>query len=107
MPCRSLSAHRDLLAKSRRCFPTQDVIHPDLGRRTAALEQQAVHDIDHLFTLDPLIDVDRQALAGIGIDNISSLNQLRFCQILLILAGSIFRDRVTVGPSCSRQQKNR
>ncbi|KFL48722.1 hypothetical protein IL54_4587 [Sphingobium sp. ba1] len=60
-----------MVERPRNKFRT--IIHPDLGRRTAALEQQAVHDIDHLFTLDPLIDVDRQALAGIGIDNISSL----------------------------------
>ncbi len=36
------------------------VVHPDLGRCAAALEQQAIHDIDDLFTLDPMIHVDRQ-----------------------------------------------
>ena len=39
------------------------IVHPDLGGRSAAFEQQAIHDIDHLFTLDPLIDVDRQTLS--------------------------------------------
>jgi len=51
------------------------IVHPDLGGRAASLEQQPVHDIDHLLALDALIHPDREALAGIGIDNISSLNQ--------------------------------
>jgi len=45
------------------------IVHPDLRGWAATLEQQAIHDIDHLFAFDPLIDVDRQALAGVGIDD--------------------------------------
>ena len=45
------------------------IVHPDLGGGAATFKQQAVHDSDHLLTLDPLIDMNRQALAGVGIDD--------------------------------------
>lgn len=45
------------------------VVHPDRCRRTAALEQQPVHDIDKLLALDPLVSMDGKALSGIGIDH--------------------------------------
>ena len=38
------------------------IVHPDLCRRTAPLEQQPIHDIDNLFALDPLVSMDGKAL---------------------------------------------
>lgn len=52
------------------------IVHPDLGGWSAAFEQQAIHDIDHLFTLDPLIDVDHQTLAGVSVHDGQSADRL-------------------------------
>jgi hypothetical protein len=45
------------------------VVHPDLCRRTATLEQQPVHDIDDLLALDPLVSMDGKSFSGVGIDH--------------------------------------
>lgn len=52
------------------------VVHPDLGRCAAALKEQAIHEGDHLLALDPLVDMDRQALTGVGINDGQSAEAL-------------------------------
>jgi hypothetical protein len=45
------------------------IVHPDLCRRAATLEQLPVHDIDDLLALDLLVSMDGKALSSVGIDH--------------------------------------
>jgi len=45
------------------------IVYPDLVGRHAALEQEPIHDINDPLALGNLVDMDRQELAGLGINH--------------------------------------
>jgi hypothetical protein len=47
------------------------IIHPDALGRTAG-GRDPRHSVDNLLALDALVDIDRQRLAGVGIDTVNA-----------------------------------
>src|SRR5215203_1494583 len=60
--------HRDAPPIERLRDELETIIHPD-GVRCSACSRDPGHRIDHLLTVNPLVDLDRQSFTRVSIDD--------------------------------------